>query len=104
MLNNIPSEYLDGEKPNTRRFCWRPNPSNLRTRFSVCVFTQTINRKINWKPEILIGYAKNSIRYRILSARSGSIQELQCSGATQLLFRGRPTTLEVVWFYGTNSY
>ena len=81
MLNIIPSEGLDGETPYTLLFGRRPEKSHLRTWGCLAfVFTHNILRETKLenpgKPAIFVGYAKNSISYRILDALLDAIQEL----------------------------
>ncbi|KAE9002116.1 hypothetical protein PR003_g18342 [Phytophthora rubi] len=82
VLNISPSSALAGETPYTRRFGERPELSNLRTWGCLAfAFTQKVLRKRKLenpgKPCIFLGYAKNSISYRVLDLRSGNIQEIR---------------------------
>ncbi|OWZ09309.1 DNA binding protein [Phytophthora megakarya] len=82
VLNVSPSCALAGETPYTRRFRERPDVSELRTWGCLAFFfTQKVLRKS--KPEnpgklgIFLGYAKNSICYRVMDLKSGKVRELR---------------------------
>ncbi|KAG2927652.1 hypothetical protein PC115_g7458 [Phytophthora cactorum] len=80
VLNVSPTSALAGETPYTRRFGERPDISSLRTWGCLAyAFTQKVLRKNKeenpGKPCLFLGYATDTISYRVLSLKTGNIED-----------------------------
>lgn len=80
LLHISPTSALADETPYTRRLGEQPDIPSLRTWGCLAYsFTQKVLRKDKWenpgKPCLFLGYATNTISYRMLEMKTGNIEE-----------------------------